>query len=148
MPARCSGIYAFVSMKTFHWAYSMEAALSLHGCVMVAHVMTGTQVHCHLCFSTEEHLVCSQIRSKLWGSDLAIRTTFNPPLVQSSPTSVLSAGHLSSVSVPVFVISRFYQQILLTPTSFLIALSMAGSATVTCLPTSKLPTPSLLIRPC
>lgn len=41
---------------------------------------------------------------------------------------------------PIFVISRFYQQVL-TPTSFLIALSMAQL--VICLPTTKLPYSSL-----
>lgn len=56
---------------------------------------------------------------------------------------------VSSVSIILprgFVISRFYQQILLTPTSFLTALSMAGSVTVTCLSTWKLLPPPQLIR--
>lgn len=82
-------------------------------------------------------LGCSQIHSRLWVSDLTICTVFNPPLLQSSLPSVLSTGFQGFCinNSLVFVISRFYQQILLTPTSFLIALSMAGSVTVTCLPT-------------
>lgn len=78
----------------------------------------------------------SQIHGSLWGFYLAIFSIFNPPLFQYLLLSVLSTGPMSSVSIILgFVISRFYQQILLTPTSFLIALSMAGSVTVTCLST-------------
>lgn len=111
-------------------------------------VMTKTQIYCFMLFSTKEHLVCSQIHGSHWGFDLAIFSVFNPPLLQYLLPSVLSTGPLCEFSVsnsPGFVISRFYQQILLTPTSFLIALSMAGSVIVTCLSTSKLLPPPQLI---
>lgn len=62
-------------------------------------VMTRTQIHCHMLFSTEEHLVCSQIHGSLWGFGLAVCSMFNPPLLQCLLPSILSTGPMSSGSI-------------------------------------------------
>lgn len=72
----------------------------------------------------------------VWSSIVAVFTAIS---------SFYRTYDISVNNSPGFVISRFYQQILLTPTSFLIALSMTGSVTVTCLSTWKLLPPPQLI---
>lgn len=115
-----------VFMLLFLWrrftGHTLWKLLSPYMAVSWWLVMTGTQVHCHIRFSTEEHLVCSKIHSKLWVSDLAICTAFNPLLVPSSLTSVLSTGHLSSVSVILWCLSSadfISRSCLLPPASLL-----------------------------
>lgn len=104
----------------------------------MASVMTRTHIHCHVLFATEQHLICRQIHSRLWGSHLAVCTTFNPRLLPP-----VHFGLWSSASI-ILLCLLSADFILLTPTGFLVVLPMAVS--VTCLPTLKLPTSALLIN--
>lgn len=75
-------------MFSSYLAVSLEAYVS---------VMTRTQIHYHMLFSTEEHLVCSQIHGSLRGFDLAICSMFNPLLQYLLPS--VSTGPMSSGSI-------------------------------------------------
>lgn len=93
-------------METFHWTYSMDYVLSLHGCIIVAH---GPLWWLELksvvsCFSSPRNALYA-VKFTAGFVALAICTVFNPLLLQSSLPSVLSIGHLSSISIVLLCLS-------------------------------------------